>query len=709
MDDTGLRSASPRRGFTLVELLVVIAVIVILVALLLPAVGAARARARQTQCSNNLRQIWLGWTRATSRDVTQNFVPAQWPSKVQPYLENQGKSYLCPDDTTPTAGASYGMNNRAFRMADRDNGRIVLLDYKAVEAKVVGQSLGQLDSSWPSENAPRHFLQQNMVLAAGQVVNKSPADIDPRYCVYYEKYWQPAKDSNMDLLGCLALGQTSPTSSAGSGPTTGATTAGAGTTGSTTTGTTSTTAVSTTTTTGGTTSGGTTTGGTTTGGTTTSGTTTGQTPSQLCPLDLSYGFYFDTQYTWSGRGTGKFIRATNNIDGATQSWYVIDSSGNLRKWVSGTNYGSVIAYVGTAVYNDPSLLDTAADSGDCTGTDLAITKSVSSGWVQPGAAVAYTIKIRNLGLTNATGVEVTDSLPAGVTYVSANASQGTTQFANPAITAKLGTITGNGTATVTINVTVNGGASGTICNSASFFTYTSDPNTSNNSIPSPGACFYVGTPPTCTAVEAYPCAQDGSTQCGGNGSGRITPAPASGQGVGPVVRYIWIRQASSITATGLPTTGLLLTNINLEEFQAYDQNGVNVAAAMNGGTVADIQTPYTAWGTWNGALIDNNAPLICSIPDPRSEAPYLAHSGDYVPGWMLIYLGPQGKDIRSVRLVHRPCWQGRREMGVSIELHQNDPRAGGETPVWRKCIPCSNPLSDQNSPCGPVHEFPVCP
>jgi hypothetical protein len=298
-----------------------------------------------------------------------------------------------------------------------------------------------------------------------------------------------------------------------------------------------------------------------------------------------------------------------------------------------------------------------------------------------------------------------------VTYVSANASQGTTQFANPTITANLGTVTGNSTVTVTINVTVSAGASGTICNSATFTTYTNDPNSSNNTIPSPGACFYVGTPPACSAVAVFPCAQDGTTECGGNSSNRISPAPTLGQGVGPVVRYVWIRQASSITAPGLPTTGLVLNGLNLEEFQAYDQAGTNVAAAINGGTVADIQVPYTAWGTWNGALIDNNAPLICGIPDPRSEAPYLAHAGDdgNPAGWMLIYLGPQGKDIRAVRLVHRPCWQARREMGVAIELHQNDPRMGGETPVWRKCIPCSNPLSDNNSPCGPVHEFPVCP
>jgi len=114
--------------------------------------------------------------------------------------------------------------------------------------------------------------------------------------------------------------------------------------------------------------------------------------------------------------------------------------------------------------------------------DLSITKSDSPDPVTVGNNLTYTITVKNNGPSGATGVTITDSLPATVTFVSATPSQGTCT-GTATVTCGLGSLTNGSSATVTIVVTPT--QAGSLSNTATVAGNEADPNTNNNSATEP--------------------------------------------------------------------------------------------------------------------------------------------------------------------------------------------------------------------------------
>ncbi len=110
--------------------------------------------------------------------------------------------------------------------------------------------------------------------------------------------------------------------------------------------------------------------------------------------------------------------------------------------------------------------------------DLGVTGLAPAG-VSAGQNITYTLTVHNFGPAAAANSKLTDTLPGGVVFVSANSTQGTCTFSSPKVKCSLGTVPSGTDVTITIVVTAP--SVGTLTNKEAVTTSDADLLATNNS------------------------------------------------------------------------------------------------------------------------------------------------------------------------------------------------------------------------------------
>src|SRR5207245_1308418 len=187
--------------------------------------------------------------------------------------------------------------------------------------------------------------------------------------------------------------------------------------------------------------------------------------------------------TPTGTVTFTFFTASSTCTGTSvgSGTVTLDASGVAHPSasqgpLSAGSYSFIAHYNGDPNY---TATDSPCEPLEVTGSaDLSITKTDNPDPVNAGATLTYTVTVSNGGPSTAANVQVTDNLPAGVTFQNASGTGWTCVQAGGVVTCTRGSVAPGGAPPITITVTP--AICGTITNPATVGTTTFDPRTANN-------------------------------------------------------------------------------------------------------------------------------------------------------------------------------------------------------------------------------------
>jgi uncharacterized repeat protein (TIGR01451 family) len=170
------------------------------------------------------------------------------------------------------------------------------------------------------------------------------------------------------------------------------------------------------------------------------------------------------------RQTGTVVRVSVSTAG--------EEGDSESQWPSISDDGLVTAFQSNANNLVPGANGGIFAHDDRLAADLSVAKSDSPDPVSKGAQLTYSIVVTNNGPGSASGVQLIDTLPTNVQFVSATSPAGSCAQTGSTVTCNLGDLSNGTSVTVTIIVTPK--KAGSLTNTAQVNSISSDPNATNN-------------------------------------------------------------------------------------------------------------------------------------------------------------------------------------------------------------------------------------